>query len=317
MRHNVPQRSSKLSDSSDPPRPPEETGPPEQTGPFERTTAVVTGSSSGIGRCIAASLAAKGCDRQVVHYRRNIGGAQQTAALIGDGAIVAAADFSLAADREQFVDAAYDHLGRIDTWVFNAGVDILTSENRELSFEQKLSKLIAVDVVGTIDLARKVAERMRTAINDALNNDASGELANPAQTSTGPSQRLPPNQTSAGPPIPSLTFIGWDQAERGMEGDAGQLFGTTKAAIMAFAMSLAQELSPHIRVNVVAPGWIKTAWGNTTDDYWDRRAKSQSLMNRWGSVEDVANAVIYAATPQHTFLTGQILEINGGWNRKF
>lgn len=252
--------------------------------PFQETTAVVTGSSSGIGRSIAHALAAEGCDRQVVHFNTNETGAIQTAATIGNGAIVAPADFSIRKDRERFVETAFGQLGRIDTWVFNAGADVLTGEARNLPFHEKLQRLLKVDVVGTIELARMVADRMQT-------------------------------QPPANHP-PSLTFIGWDQAAKGMEGDAGQLFGPTKAAVMAFAMSLAQDLSPKIRVNVVAPGWIQTAWGDSAGDHWDRRARSQSLMQRWGKTEDVAKAVVYAAMPENTFLAGQILEINGGWNRK-
>ena len=55
--------------------------------------------------------------------------------------------------------------------------------------------------------------------------------------------------------------MGWDQAETGMEGDSGELFAATKGAILAFTRSLALSLAPKVRVNALAPGWIKTAWG--------------------------------------------------------
>ena len=54
-----------------------------------------------------------------------------------------------------------------------------------------------------------------------------------------------------------------------MEGDAGQMFGPVKAAVMAYANSLAQSVAPAIRVNTVAPGWIQTAWGESASEYWD------------------------------------------------
>jgi 3-oxoacyl-[acyl-carrier protein] reductase len=117
------------------------------------------------------------------------------------------------------------------------------------------------------------------------------------------------------PVPPSIVFIGWDQAPHGMEGDAGQMFATVKAAVMAFANSLAQTVSPHVRVNTIAPGWIQTSWGESSSQYWNDRAKDQSLMHRWGQGDDVARAVLYAADPENTFLTGQTIDINGGWNR--
>ena len=254
---------------------------------FSNARAVVTGSSSGIGRATALALAAAGCDRQVVHCRSRVDAARQTASRIGQDVPIIAADLAVAEDRQRLVDEAFDHLQTPTTWIFNAGADVLTGPAAEWSFQQKLETLWRVDVAGTIDLARRVAERLS---GQTRSNDE---------------------------PPPSMTFIGWDQAPRGMEGQAGQMFGPIKAAVMAFAMSLAQELAPRIRVNVVAPGWIQTAWGETTEGYWDRRARDQSLMGRWGKPADVAAAILYAANPQNTFVTGQIIEVNGGWNRRY
>jgi 3-oxoacyl-[acyl-carrier protein] reductase len=114
----------------------------------------------------------------------------------------------------------------------------------------------------------------------------------------------------------AVVFIGWDQAPHGMEGDAGQMFAPVKAGVMAFAASLAQHVAPHVRVNTIAPGWIQTAWGASTRGYWQDRAKQQSLMHRWGTPEDVARAVVYVTDPKNSFLNGQTINVNGGWNRK-
>lgn len=259
--------------------------PASFTSAFPGTAAVVTGSTSGIGRATALAFASAGATRQIVHGRRNRDAADAVAGRIGDGASVVMADVADAADRETLVNSAFDRLGRIDTWVLNAGADVLTGPAADWSFERKLEHLWRIDVAGTIDLARRVVARLRD---------------------------QPPGETP-----PSMTFIGWDQSTRGMEGDAGQMFGPIKAAVTAFALSLAQDVAPEIRVNVVAPGWIKTSWGETTRGYWDRRAKSQSLMGRWGRPEDVARSILYVANPAATFITGQILEVAGGWNRRF
>jgi 3-oxoacyl-[acyl-carrier protein] reductase len=253
---------------------------------FQGTAAVVTGASSGIGRAIAIGLARAGVERLLVHYRHNQDGAEETATQLrelGCESSTVAADLSRSTDREQLIKTAFGRLGVIQTWVNNAGADVLTGDAASIDFESKLRLLLDVDVIGTIDLSRALTKQLM-------------------------------DQETEHPP--SLTFIGWDQAPQGMEGDAGQMFGPVKAAVMAFAASLAQDVAPKLRVNTVAPGWIQTSWGESTSDYWDQRAKQQSLMQRWGRPEDVAKAVVYAATPPNDFLVGQTINVNGGWNRK-
>ena len=254
---------------------------------FANTTAVVTGASSGIGRATAVALARAGASHLLIHYHRNEVGANETADLVrqcGAAASTHSADLSAESQRSSLIDAAWDRLSTVQTWVNNAGVDVLTGNAANASFLEKLNRLMEVDVAGTIALSRAVSARM-------LKHKSS----NP----------------------PSLTFIGWDQATLGMEGEAGQMFGPVKAAVMAYANSLAQELAPNIRVNTVAPGWIQTKWGESTSDYWDKRAKHQALMRRWGKPADVAQAILHLADPENTFATGQTLVVNGGWSRRF
>lgn len=257
------------------------------------TGIVVTGASSGIGRAIALELSRRaGPDATtLVHYRRNADGAGETAAMIRDAggrADVLAADLADAKDVARFADAAFDRLGGIQTWVNNAGADVLTGDAADWSFDQKLDRLWNVDVRGTMALSRIVGPRLVA-------------------------------QSRAGGRIPSMVFLGWDQAatDAGMEGDAGLMFGPIKAAVMSFAMSLAQTLAPDVRVNTIAPGWIQTAWGETTRGYWHDRATGQSLMGRWGSPADIAIAAAYVADPANTFLTGQTIHLNGGFSRRF
>lgn len=259
---------------------------------------VVTGASSGIGRAIAIRLAkaehsAGLRGRFLIHFRNNRAGAESTAESIrelGHHAETVSADLAKPAEVNHLAELAFARLGTIQTWVNNAGVDVLTGDAANWSFEEKLQKLLAVDVQGTIRLSRSVGDRLRQQ----------------AQTQHS-SQTLPP----------AMVFIGWDQAPSGMEGDAGLMFGPVKAAVMAFSASLAQTLAPHVRVNTVSPGWIQTAWGETTHGYWDQRATGQSLMNRWGRPEDIAEAVAYLTQPSNSFVTGQNLNVNGGWNRRF
>ncbi|WP_081613826.1 SDR family NAD(P)-dependent oxidoreductase [Rhodopirellula sallentina] len=260
------------------------------------TGIVVTGSSSGIGRAIAIRLAhdvvrrnATNSVQMLVHYRSNRDGAAATADEIrklGVNCETMAADLSQTDDVHRLAEDAIGRLGTISTWVNNAGFDVLTGEASGWSFDQKLRMLLDVDVCGTIALSRIVGPAMA-------------------------------EQSLSSQVTPSMVFIGWDQAPEGMEGDAGMMFGPVKAAVMAFANSLAQTLAPRVRVNTVAPGWIQTAWGETTSSYWNERAEKQSLMQRWGRPSDIAEAVAYLTSPDAGFVTGQTVNVNGGWNRKF
>ncbi len=106
--------------------------------------------------------------------------------------------------------------------------------------------------------------------------------------------------------------MGWDQAETGMAGDSGELFAAVKGAVMAATRSLAKSLAPHVRVNCLAPGWIRTEWGRNASAEWQERARRESLLGRWGEPEDVARVACFLASPAAAFINGQIIHINGG-----
>ncbi|MGL4419631.1 MAG: SDR family oxidoreductase, partial [Gemmataceae bacterium] len=75
---------------------------------------------------------------------------------------------------------------------------------------------------------------------------------------------------------------------------------------------LATELAPAVRVNCLAPGWIRTAWGNTAPTVWQERVRRETPQRIWGLPEDVANAALWLADPRTHFITGQTIRINGG-----
>lgn len=252
---------------------------------FDGKTAVVTGSSSGIGRAIALELAAAGA-AVVIHGRHRTEAAEQVADLIkaqGGQSTVIMADLADPTTHHALVDQAWNWRDGVQLWINNAGADVLTGQVAGWSFPQKLELLWQVDVRAAIQLARAIGQRMTA----RQKSEPGGE-----------------------PDV--ILNVGWDQAELGMAGDSGEMFAAIKGAVMAFSRSLAKSLAPHVRVNCLAPGWIRTAWGHEASEYWQRRAASESLLQRWGTPEDVARTARFLASPAASFITGQTIPINGG-----
>lgn len=239
---------------------------------------VITGSSSGIGRAIALALAERGAD-VVIHAHRSREAAEQTAQQARAHGVQAWCYFADISDPEasrQLVADIWEQVGPMDFWINNAGADILTGEVRRWSYEAKLELLWRTDVLGTVRLCREVGARMKAR--------GWGVILN----------------------------MGWDQAETGMDGESGELFALAKGAIMAYTRSLALNLAPEVRVNCLAPGWIRTAWAEQASAYWQQRAISETPLRRWGRPEDVACVASWLVSPQAAFITGQIIRVNGG-----
>jgi 3-oxoacyl-[acyl-carrier protein] reductase len=238
---------------------------------------VVTGSSSGIGRAIGLECARAGAD-VVISYRGSKDRASAVAKEVhelGQTATVIQVDIANSESRAAFAQQCFE-TGTVDAIVNNAGADLLTGALKNADFTTKLRALLDVDVTGTIELSRTFGEHFQI--------QGRG----------------------------SIITIGWDQSDRGMEGNSGELFAAAKNAVMGFTRSLSVSLAPAVRVNCIAPGWIKTAWGEETSDYWQRRVMDETPLKRWGLPEDIANMARFLLSEEASYITGQVINVNGG-----
>ncbi|MCC6850516.1 MAG: 3-oxoacyl-[acyl-carrier-protein] reductase [Deltaproteobacteria bacterium] len=237
--------------------------------------ALVTGASRGIGAAIARGLAAAGA-RVVVGYRTQREGAERVVADIvaGGGAAEAVAlDVANAAEVDAVVRDVVARLGKVDVLVNNAGVSADALIVRIT--DEQWQRVLDVNLKGVFNCTKAVARPMMRARR--------GRIVN----------------------LSSVV---------GVTGNTGQAaYAAAKAGIIGFTKSTARELaSRNVTANVVAPGFIETDMTRTLDA--DARAMYQTMvpLGRLGRAEDVAAAVTFLAGPGASYITGQVLHINGG-----
>lgn len=262
------------------PAAPEGAADPERTLSLAGKVALVTGGSRGIGRAIALAYAEAGAD-VAVSYRTSERGATEVGGAIealGRRAHVLQADTADPQDVERLARDAARAFGRVDVWVNNAGADILTGTTASRSRIEKLDLLLAVDLRGTVLASWAAVELMR-------GQPGGGVILN----------------------------MSWDHVlSGGMKSEYAQVFCAAKGGVYSFSRALAHAVAPHIRVNVLGPGWIETAYGEGLDPAAKQRITSAIPLGRWGTPEEIAHAAVYLASDAAAYVTGQMLMINGG-----
>ena len=244
---------------------------------LEDRVAVVTGASGGIGRAIALAFAAEGAD-VMVHYYRSQETAREVSRQIertsGRRALPAQADLTQKEEIDKLIRTTLDHFGRISVWANIAGFDILTGRGAKLSDVEKLDRLIALDLRGTVLASWAAAEVM----------EDGGVILN----------------------------MSWDRVATGAKGRESELFASVKGGISSLSRALARSLAPKIRVNILAPGWIATAFHDTLSERTRKEIAESTPLQRWGTPEDVARGAVFLASADSTYVTGQTLVIGGG-----
>ncbi|HSR32695.1 MAG TPA: 3-oxoacyl-ACP reductase family protein [Anaerolineae bacterium] len=243
---------------------------------FDGKVALVTGAARGIGRAIALALAQEGADVVVVDV--DLGRAQQVVQDIKDLGRRAKAISVDVSDRKavhQLVSEAVSLFGRVDILVNNAGI---IRRGTFLEHEpEEWERVLSVNLGGTFNCTREVVPLMI--------QQEGGRIIN----------------------ISSVV---------GRMGDIASApsYGTSKGAIDTFTKSLARELAPHgITVNAVAPHAIETEMSQE----WSEEKRQQIVeaipMKRLGQPEEVAEAVKFLASDGAAFITGHVLDVNGGY----
>jgi 3-oxoacyl-[acyl-carrier protein] reductase len=97
-----------------------------------------------------------------------------------------------------------------------------------------------------------------------------------------------------------------------MPGENPVIYSAAKGAVASFSRSLARDVAPDIRVNILAPGFIETAFGEEADPKFRQKVIEMTPLARWGRPEDVAGAALFLASDDAAFLTGQMIMVNGG-----
>lgn len=237
--------------------------------------ALITGATRGIGKQIAITLAKQGYNIALNYRKENeeLENTKKEIEEIGVQVIAVKGDVANFEDCENFVKQVIERFGQIDVLVNNAGI----AKDMLLMRMKKedFEQVIDTNLVGTFNVTKNVVPYMMKA--------RSGRIIN----------------------ISSVV---------GISGNAGQTnYSASKAGIIGFTKSLAKEIaSRNILVNAVAPGFIETNMTDVLKDDVKQEIAKNIPLKRMGTTQDVANVVKFLASDDSSYITGQVINVDGG-----
>lgn len=237
--------------------------------------AIVTGASRGIGKEIAKTLAKDGYNIVINYRKRNdeLENLKKEIEELKVECLPIQGDVSIYEDCEKIAQKTFEKFGRIDVLVNNAGI---TKDMLLLRMkEEDFKEVIDINLIGTFNMTKNISQYMMKA--------RSGRIINLASVV-------------------------------GISGNAGQSnYAASKAGIIGFTKSLAKELgSRNILVNAIAPGFIETDMTNILKDEVKENIAKTIPLKRMGTTKDVANVVKFLASEDSSYITGQVINIDGG-----
>jgi 3-oxoacyl-(acyl-carrier-protein) reductase len=247
----------------------------ERLGVLQGKTALITGGSRGIGRAAALALARLGAN-VAVNYQCSTEAAKDVCCLAGEFGVRAKsfrADVSKAEQADPMVQMVLEEFGRVDILVNNAGI---TRDKSFLKMTRSMwDEVLGVNLTGPFNITHAVLAGMVEA--------GWGRVIN----------------------ITSVV---------GQTGSFGQAnYAVTKGGLIAFTMTLAREVARKgVTVNAVAPGYIETDMTKDVPALTLDTVKAMTPMGRLGKAEEVAAAIAFLASPGASYITGQVLAVNGG-----
>ena len=243
-------------------------------GKLDGKVAIVTGAARGIGRAIAEALAKEGADLALCDCQVEwLNDTVAAVQALGRKAMPGAADVGDAAAVDAFVAKVQEHYGRIDILVNNAGI---TRDKLLIRMsDEDWDQVLRINLTGAFLLSRATAKIMM--------KQRSGCMVN----------------------IASII---------GLIGNAGQCnYAASKAGLIAVTKSMAKELAGRgIRVNAVAPGFIVSKMTDALSEEVRNQMMAAIPAGRFGTAEDVARSVVFLASDDAAYVTGQVLSVNGG-----
>lgn len=242
---------------------------------LEGQVALVTGASRGIGRAVAIRLAQAGAD-VVVNYAGSEAAAQETVEAIealGRKAIKIQANVADAEQVQAMVEQAHAEFGHLDVLVNNAGI----------TKDGLLMRMKDEDFDAVIDINLKGTYLVTKAVSKIMMKQRSGSIIN-------------------------MTSV------VGVMGNAGQTnYAASKAGVIGFTKSCAKEMASRgIRVNAIAPGFIETDMTDVLSDKVKEAMVGQIPLGRMAQPEEVANATVFLASKFASYITGQVINVDGG-----
>lgn len=249
---------------------------------LEGKVALVTGSGRGLGEGIALEMARRGMNIVVNDViEQNANSVAEMIRDMGRDVLVHCGDISNSEDVKTMVAKTLNEFGKIDVLVNNAGISPKKDGGKVPVYEiedGEWNTVLGVNLAGAFYCLREVSK--------AMMKKRSGSIVN----------------------ISSIS------AKTGNSGPAGAHYSASKAGMICLAKAAARELAPYnIRVNSLAPGVINTPMRKLSSAETNEDLMRQIPLGRFGEVMEIVNVVIFLASDESSYITGETIDVNGGW----